>query len=244
MRPGSKARLSEDKDIKEDAKSNAAVAEDQTQVSTNIRSEIPRTTSRELKLDLSKVINTQPQTHKPHRNVKATPEEIERKKENEKATKSNIPDTNSNVQSSNQKEHNVKQVSKGNFQLNLETNKNQVEPVSNKELPATKKDPSTKESLSQKNISDENQAKQIGNNDINMQNETNAMKTNKGTNAKSTENDLMSLAELKKAGNSLKTTELKVSPDIFVSLKTGSIYDDYRVGQVLGEGCHQYRPLR
>lgn len=42
--------------------------------------------------------------------------------------------------------------------------------------------------------------------------------------------------ELKKNASSFKAMDLKVSPDIFVSLKTGSIGEYYKVGQVLGEG--------
>lgn len=53
----------------------------------------------------------------------------------------------------------------------------------------------------------------------------------------SSKNDVNSLADLKKGGSLMKSTgDMKISPDIFVSLKTGAISDFYKVGQILGEG--------
>ena len=209
------------------AKDDGVHSEEPIVISTNPKTE---SNPKELKLDLSKIVGaTQSSASKPHTKVNAKPDETGTPKATQPKhrTSETKPSGSTFLQ---EPRTPLQQAVKEQFSTPTKSNEDEKanEIVQKKEAPTSDTSPQKGSNLNNKGV----MSNQVGD----LQKESSNKNSAKDTSASEANNDKLTVAELKNHGSTKNTADLKVSPDIFVSLKTGSIGEHYKVGQVLGEG--------
>lgn len=220
MRQSSKMRLSEDESHPVRHKSNGVIVDETATTSIQQKSEVGAAVKIP-KLDMSKVVTHKPETdHKPQQQGQPKPDEPELKEDRNKPRESE------------KKLSELKEIPK-----------TQQSPPTKADSPEKRmRDPSPKNAISIMNKLKFETAAQ-SNVPQNKVEEQKPEPQGNVTPTKKAQNEEYKIVftdpPSEKKQEPAREHKLVVGPDIFVSLKTGSISDQYKVGQVLGEGIRQ-----